>query len=76
MSLLELLITAITEDFLKYQDTSQLPHIEPLKVDKIIRNMNKKAATVPGDLPIKLIAEFSVELSFPLALLSQIWCLP
>ena len=29
--------------------------------------MNKKAATIPGDMPIKLIVEFSVEIAFPLA---------
>ena len=29
--------------------------------------MNKKAATIPGDLPIKLFVEFAVEISFPLA---------
>ena len=29
--------------------------------------LNKKAATVTGDIPMRLIAEFSVELSFPLA---------
>jgi hypothetical protein len=29
--------------------------------------MNMKAATVPGDIPIKLIDEFSVELATPLA---------
>ena len=29
--------------------------------------MNKKAATVEGDVPIKLISEFSVELAFPLS---------
>ena len=54
-------------DFLQYQDTSSLAEIEPLKVYNIIKTMNKKAATVPGDLPMKLISEFSVEISFPLA---------
>ena len=29
--------------------------------------MNKKAATVPGDLPMRLISEFSVEIASPLA---------
>ena len=32
-----------------------------------INSMNKKAATIPGDMPIKLIVEFSVEIAFPLA---------
>ena len=29
--------------------------------------MNKKSATIQGDLPMRLISEFSVELAFPLA---------
>ena len=33
----------------------------------MIKSLNKKAATVPGDIPIKLFQEFSVELSTPLA---------
>ena len=41
--------------------------IEPLKVHQIIQKMNKSAATVPNDIPIKLVAEFSVEIAFPLA---------
>ena len=43
------------------------PYVEPLKVHQIIQKMNKSAATAPNDLPIKLVAEFSVELAFPLA---------
>jgi hypothetical protein len=43
------------------------PNIEPLKVYNIIQKMNKKAATVPNDIPMKLIDEFSVELAFPLS---------
>ena len=38
-----------------------------MKVYEVIEGMNKKAATVPGDVPRKLIAEFSVELAEPLA---------
>ena len=34
---------------------------------KIIKKMNHKAATLDGDLPIRIIKEFSVELSLPLA---------
>ena len=29
-----------------------------MEVHKVIERMNKKAATVPGDIPMKLIAEF------------------
>ena len=43
------------------------PSIEPLKVYQTIRKMNKKAATVENDIPIKLLDEFSVELAFPLS---------
>ena len=43
------------------------PTIEPLKVYQVIKKMNKNAATVPNDIPIKLIDEFSVELAFPLS---------
>ena len=56
-----------TEDFAKYENVGNLPHIEPLKVYHTINSMNKKAATVPGDMPMKLFAEFSVEIAFPLA---------
>ena len=55
------------DDFSQYINGGQGPFIEPLKVYNIIKSANKKAATVPGDLPMKLIAEFAVELSFPLA---------
>ena len=34
---------------------------------KVIKTMNKRAAAVPGDLPMKIISEFSSELSRPLA---------
>ena len=43
------------------------PTIFPWEVVKIIQSLNKKAATVPGDIPVKLLAEFSVELATPLA---------
>ena len=43
------------------------PYVEPLKVHQIIQKMNKSAATAPSDIPIKLVAEFSVEIAFPLA---------
>ena len=60
-----------TEDFPDYINPigqrAPVPKIEPLKVYQTIMKMNKNAATVPNDLPIKLITEFSVEIAFPLA---------
>ena len=46
------------EDFIDYIENldSSPPMIEPRKVDSIIKTMNKKAATVEGDIPMKLIA--------------------
>ena len=41
--------------------------MSPLKVAKIIKGMNKKAAAVPGDLPMRVISEFSEEFSKPLS---------
>ena len=43
------------------------PLVEPLKVYQVIQKMNKKAATVPNDIPIKLVQEFGVEIAFPLS---------
>ena len=40
---------------------------EPEKIKKIILSMNKKAATIKDDIPMKLICTFAEELSFPLA---------
>ena len=60
-----------SEDFKEYfnpiRGGKPVPTIEPRKVHQIIHKMNKNAATVQGDIPIKLISEFSVELAFPLA---------
>ena len=43
------------------------PEIQPHEVNKIIGKLNKKSATVQNDIPVKLLCEFSVEISFPLA---------
>ena len=43
------------------------PKISRNKVEKTIKSMNKKAAGVPGDIPMKLISEFSYEFSKPLS---------
>ena len=47
------------------EDLSRLL-IDPSKIPQIINKMNKKSSSVPGDLPMKLISEFSIELSLPL----------
>ena len=57
-----------TEDFpgIKVGDYKP-PKISASKVVKVINSMNKQAAAVPGDLPMKIIAKFCHELSRPLA---------
>ena len=58
-----------SEDFKEYLDLSKISPviIEPSKIVKIISKMNHKAATLDGDLPIKIIKEFKEELSLPLS---------
>ena len=57
-----------TEDFEKYLNNiiTKPPNIGPYKVTKTIRSMRKNAATVEGDLPMKIISEFADELTLPL----------
>ena len=63
------------EDFPEYQNKNFCPPtIEPWKVHKIIQSMNKKSATVVGDIPIQIILEFSVELATPLAHSYNVCC--
>ena len=61
-----------TEDFPEFKGPPKVPppKVSPLKVAKIIKGMNKKAAAVPGDLPMKVISEFSEEFSKHLSHLS------
>ena len=40
--------------------------IEPSKISMVVSKMNKKSSSVAGDLPMKLITQFSNELSLPL----------
>ena len=54
------------KDFLEKHGSANPPNVGPFKVFKTIKKMNKKAATVPGDLPIKLIQIFADELTLPL----------
>ena len=57
------------DDFPEYADPSKfiLPEVTPSKVERVIRKMNKKAAGVPGDIPMRIIAKFSLEFAKPLA---------
>ena len=56
-------------DFPEYSVPPKVPppKISPAKIEKIIKTMNKKSAGVPGDIPMKLLSEFSFELSRPIA---------
>ena len=56
------------DDFIEYLDLSTITPVivDPEKVTEIINKMNHKAATVDGDIPVKIIKEFSEELSLPL----------
>ena len=53
-------------DFLENKKCTPLK-VTPSKIKKIIKSMNKKAAAVPGDLPMKIISHFSDLLCRPLA---------
>ena len=43
------------------------PCMEPYLIHKKIKSMKNNTATVPGDVPIKIIKMFGYELSFPLS---------
>ena len=57
------------EDFEEYLDLSKYAPVtvEPEKIIKIIKKMNHKAATLDVDVPIRIIKEFSEELSLPIS---------
>ena len=40
--------------------------VSPSKIIEVIKNMNKKSSSIKGDIPMKLVSEFSEELSLPL----------
>ena len=42
------------------------PNIGPYKIFKTIKKMNKKSATVPGDLPMRIIDGFADDFTLPL----------
>ena len=49
------------------QNSKPCPLFEPIDVHNKIQKMKKKSSTVKGDVPWRIICEFSVELSFPLS---------
>ena len=63
----ELLKTEDFSIFIRENCVLPPPTVSVEAVEKKIRTMNKKAATLEGDLPIKIIAEFSEELAHPLS---------
>ena len=54
-------------DYLNPNRSQEMPKVEPYQVNSAILKMNRKAATIANDIPMKLICEFSVELATPLA---------
>ena len=62
-----------------FEDSKPHPLFQPHEIHKKIQKMKKKASNVPGDVPWKIIREFSVELAEPLsnifnsATLAGIW---
>ena len=42
------------------------PNIGPYKVFRTLKKMNRNVATVPGDLPMKILSTFADELTLPL----------
>ena len=55
------------QEFLTKNSSSLPPTVEIGSVVQKIKSMNKKAATLEGDIPMKVIAEFAEELAFPLS---------
>ena len=58
-----------SEDFSRVQWPKNILSTQNIsgQIAKIILKMNKKAAGVPGDLPMRIIAQFSDQFSRPLA---------
>ena len=49
------------------ENSKAFPMFEPYQIHEKIRKMKKKASTVFGDIPWRIISEYSVELSTPLS---------
>ena len=50
-----------------YRTDQNPPHIEPYQMYQKIQKMSTRKANIKGDIPMKIIKEFSVELAEPLA---------
>ena len=50
-----------------YKTDENPPHIEPYQMYQKIQKMSTRKATVKGDIPMKIIKEYSAELAGPLA---------
>ena len=50
-----------------YRTDQNPPHIEPFQMYQRIQKMNTRKANIKGDIPMKIIKEYSVELAEPLA---------
>ena len=55
------------KEYLEKHSSKKPPNITPTKVMKVIKKMNRNSATVPGDLPMKLISLFYDDLALPLS---------
>ena len=53
-------------DFLTHHKDEKPPNIGPFKIIKAIKKMNRNAATLPGDISMKLIQHFADDLALPL----------
>ena len=53
-------------EYLQENRQEKPPNIGPYLVYRSIKKMNKKSATLPGDLPMKLISKYADELTLPL----------
>ena len=58
--------TSHFENYLTSNKHEMPPNVGPYKVLKTIKKMNKRASSVPGDIPMKIIQKFADELTLPL----------
>ena len=49
------------------KDSKPVPVFEPHEIYEKVKSMRKKASTVLGDVPWRIISEYSVELCDPLS---------
>ena len=53
-------------EYLQEHRNKKPPNVGPYRVFRTLKKMNRNAATVPGDLPMKIISIFADELTLPL----------